>query len=172
MTNKELKEKIAHLEKLWSEVEERSHRLEVELKEVKKVIDGSGVFKPEYKEDYWYIDNDGGVYSDLWENYNFDKNIYSIGNCFPTEQLARDTVRALKLIQKARESQEGFVPDWGDATQDKYSLNFNGSWMDTAIYNLLNIAPIFGFWNDESVCKQFIQENHEELIWFFMEHKR
>lgn len=83
-----------------------------------------------------------------------------------------DTERARKLIEKAKRSQGGFVPDWEDSTQYKYRLGFdmNGVWAGSN--SLLNTAPTFGYWGDQSVCEQFIQDNYDELLWFFTEYKR
>lgn len=165
MTNKEFREKIDRLEAELAEVKKMAEGM-------KKRADGGGAFKPEYKEAYWHIDSDGGVYSDLWKNYNFDKNLYSMGNCFPTKQAAEDTVRVLKLIQKARESQSGFAPDWDDETQNKYSLKLKFGNISIENCPLINRASTLGYWRDKSECDKFAKDNHDELIWFFTEYKR
>ena len=164
MTNTELQEKIAHLEAELAEVKEMAEAM-------KKRVDG-GVSKPEDRQKYWYVSGSGEVYTNHWTNHIMDHNYHLIGNCFPTKQAGEATVRVRKLIQKARESQDGFVPDWGDGEQDKYSLHFHDSRMWTAHYTLLNVAPIFGFWEDRSMCEQFIDKNRDDLLWFFTEYKR
>lgn len=164
MTNKELQEKIAHLETELTEVKEMAVAM-------KKRADG-GVFKPEDGQEYWFISGVGEIISCEWDNHWTDRNMYEIGNCFPTEQVAEDAIRVLKLIQKAKESQEGFVPDWESAVQNKFYLYFydNGIW--TGSNFLMNPTPIFGYWKDKSVCDQFIDENEKDLIWFFTEYRR
>ena len=164
MTNTELQEKIAHLEAELAEVKEMAEAM-------KKRVDG-GAFKPEYGQKYWYISREGKAENYRWEDHSFDHDRYAIGNCFPTEQSAKDVVRVRKLIQKARESQGGFVPDWEHSTQRKYSLYFDRVEIWVTSHISLNIAPIFGFWEDESVCEQFIKDNHDELLWFFKEYRR
>ena len=165
MTNKELKEKIAHLEAELAEVKEKAVALP------KRV---NGVFKPEDRGRYWSIMSVGDVAEGLWNDHPFNHDHYAIGNCFPTEQAAVDTVRVLKLIQKARESQDGYVPDWGDWEKGNYFLYFNKKEKELRIteYFLTDQAPIFGYWEDESVCEQFVQDNHDELRWFFTEYRR
>ena len=165
MTNKELQEKIARLETELTEVKEMAVAM-------KKKADGGGVFQPQDEEKYWYISGSGEAYVCWWKNHPTDHDRYSIGNCYLTEQSAKDVVRALKLIQKARESQDGFVPDWEDETQHKYFLDFHRGNIGIADYLSINVAPIFGFWEDESVCEQFIDENREEILWFFKEYRR
>lgn len=164
MTNKELREKIARLETELTEVKEMAEAM-------KKRTDG-GVFKPEGGQKYWYISGSGEIYESWWENYPTDYNRYAIGNCFPTEQSAEDAVRVLKLIQKARESQDDFVPDWEDAVQYKYFLSFNSGDIYAAINWTTNVVSKFGYWENRSVCEQFIDENREELLWYFTEYRR
>lgn len=164
MTNKELREKIARLETELAEVKEIAEAM-------KKKADG-GLFKPKDGQEFWFISKWGEVYGGEWDNEALDQEFYSIGNCFPTEQSAEDTMRVLELIQKARESQDGFVPDWEDDAQTKYFLNFHMGDIGITDYYSVNIAPTFGYWEDESACEQFIQDNHDELIWFFTEYRR
>lgn len=165
MTNKELKEKIALLETELTEVKEK-------VKELKNSIDDGGVFKPEDGQEYWRISGSGDVYRNTWNNDLIDHSYYAIGNCSPTKQSAEDTVRVLKLIRRARESQGGFVPDWKDSKQQKCFLYFQMGEIGVADYPSINVAPIFGFWEDESMCEQFIDENEGDLIWFFTEYRR
>lgn len=162
MTNKELREEIARLEAALAELGEKVEALP-------NGADG-GLFKPKNGEDYWSISGLGEVYREVW----YCSGRYSIGNCFPTEQSARDTVRVLKLIQKAKESQDGFVPDWGSAQQGKYSLGYESLYNEVCVtYHLLrNMTSTFGYWEDELVCEKFISDNHDELIWFFTEYNR
>lgn len=165
MTNKELREEIARLKTALAELEEKVEALP-------NGADNGGVFKPECGQEFWFISKWGEVYEGEWDNEALDQEFYSIGNCFPTEQSAEDSVRVLKLIQKARESQGGFVPDWEDDAQTKYFLNFHMGDIGITDYYSVNTAPIFGFWDDESICEQFIDENYEDLKWFFTEYRR
>ena len=153
------------------ELREKIDRLKAELEEMKKIIDG-GELKPKDGQIYWFISGSGEIYENQWLNHTMDRDCYAIGNCFPTEQSAEDTVRVLKLIQKARESQNGFVPDWEDETQVKFYLKFRMGDIIIENCHLINTAPIFGFWVDELACERFIEDNHNELVWFFTEYRR
>lgn len=164
MTYTELQKKITHLETELAEVKKMAM-------EMKKKVDG-GVFKPDYEQKYGYISGAGEADSSWWDDYYVDRNRYAIGNCFPTEQSAEDAVRVLKLIQKARESQDGFVPDWEDAVQYKYFLSFKSGDIYAAINWTTNVVSKFGYWENRSVCEQFIDENSEELLWYFTEYRR
>lgn len=166
MTNKELLEKIARLETELAEVKEMAE-------EMKKRADGGGAFKPKDGQKYWFISG-GEIYDDWWNNFSTYESLYSIGNCFPSRESAEAAVRALKLIQKARESQDGFIPDWEGTTYYKHSLYFDSELKKVRVISnqILDIAPIFGHWEDESACEQFVDENHDELLWFFTEYRR
>ena len=164
MTNKELKEKIA--------------RLETELEEMKKMamamkkrVDG-GVFEPQDGQKYWYVSGSGEVYTDQWSNCPINHDHHSIGNCYPTKQSAEDAIRVLKLTQKARETQNGFVPDWENGEQTKRTLHFDGEGIRVRIYTLWNTASIFGYWEERSMCEQLVDENREELLWYFTDYRR
>ena len=163
MTNKELKAKITRLE---AELIEMKNKVET-LPDIEK-----GIFKPEYEEEYWFISDMGEIYNDTWFDTGVDHKRDKIDNCFPTEQLAEDTLRMLKLIKKAKESRIDFIPDWGNEAQEKYYLYFEDNKMRTGSNFSVNVAPIFGYWKEEKVCRKFIRENHEELIWFFTEYKK
>ena len=166
MTNKELREEVNRLKTALAELGEKVDALPKSV--------GGGVFKPEDGQDYWSISRDGYVYCGGWGNHRIDHNLYSIGNCFPTQQAAMDAVRVLKLIQKARESQGEFVPDWDDTIEKKYVLYFGGLEGEVCVtnYRVLNLATTFGFWGDESECAEFIKDNYNELLWFFKEYRR
>ena len=168
MTYTELQKKITHLETELTEVKEK-------VEELKNSIADGGVFKPEDGEEYWFISDAGGTFDSQWVDWvdtRIDEGRYAIGNCYSTRQSAEDAVRALKLIQKARESQGDFVPDWEDSTQHKYTLHFenNGIWVGSNF--LRNLTPTLGYWGYESACEQFIHENQEEILWFFTEYRR
>jgi len=166
MTNKELKEKIARLETELAEAKKMAVAM-------KKRADGC-VFKPKFEQTYWFISGVREIDLEKWCNLPMQNIHYSIGNCFPSRQSAEDTVRVLKLIRKARESQDGFIVDWENWMQNKYVLYFNTEEKELRITNhiSINAAPIFGYWEDESACERFIDENSDELIWYFTEYRR
>ena len=53
-----------------------------ELKESKK--ENSGKWKPKEKEEYWYRDIDGDIYSDFWSNHLYDEVRYKYAPVFKT----------------------------------------------------------------------------------------
>ncbi len=171
-----MKELTEDSDRAFHNLTEGLKELTEKVEELKNSIDDGGVFKPEDGEEYWIISDTGGTFDSQWVDWvdtRTDEGRYAIGNCFSTRKSAEDAVRVLKLIQKARESQDGYVPDWKDKTQSKYHFYFeSGEIHILTIHFTVDVAPIFGYWEDESVCEQFIRENSDELIWFFTEYKR
>lgn len=167
-----MKELTEDSDRAFHNLTEGLKELTEKVEELKSSIDDGGVSKPQDGQKYWFISASTGAYESQWENHPIDHDRYSIGNCHLTKQSAEDTVRALKLIQKARESQNGFVPDWEDDAQTKYFLNFHMGDIGITDYYSINLAPTFGFWEDELACEQFIEDNHNEFIWFFTEYRR
>ena len=164
MRKKELQEKIVRLEAELEEVKEMAETMKKNFK--------YGVFKPIFGQRYWRISGTGRAIKEVWSNHWSDHHTHEIGNCYPTKQAAEDTVRVQKLVQKVRESQDGFLPDWDNLGQKKYNLLFNSGSISVAVSDLMIEVPVFGLWTDKLVCEQFIQDNHDELLWFFTEYQR
>ena len=164
MTNKEFREKI---DRLKAELAELGEKVEAMNR-----VGSGGVFKPEYKQKYWLTSGAGEISEDEWDDAWLDERRYAMGNCYPTREAVEDTIRVLKLIQKARGSQGGFVPDWEDETQYKYSLIFKFGNIIIENCRLINTASIFGYWRDKSACGEFASDNYKELVWFFKEYQR
>ncbi len=162
----------------FKKLQEKITRLETELAQAKEMAEGlknrgdDNLFKPKDGQGYWAVSWDGNIYCGVWDNHPMDHKIYAMGNCHRSHLAAEDAVRVLKLIQRARETQSGFVPDWKSVKQNKNFVYFMGGEIHILSHNYRDIAPIFGYWEDESVCKKFIEENHDELLWFFTEYNR
>ena len=167
-----MKELTEDSDRAFHNLTEGMKELTEKVEELKNSIDDGGVSKPQDGQEYWYVSGSGEVYMHHWSNCPIDRDYHSIGNCFPTKKSAEATVRVRKLIQKARESQYGFLPDWEDETQDKFYLFFGIGEIYVTRARITNTATIFGHWEEKSVCEQFIKDNHDELIWFFTEYKR
>ena len=125
MNKKELQNKIEDLEKQLAEVKEQVNSIEDE--EIKNCVR----WKPERTELYYFIDNDGDILSETWEDYSNEKFRFNTGNCFKTEQEAKDykenllTKQALKDL--ALELNEMERVDWDNYEQWKFYIYFNYS---------------------------------------------
>lgn len=112
----ELKQKIEELEK-----EVKSS----EFEEIKKGVR----WKPEYYQNYFYIDDCGKLESESYMDYDADLFRFNTGNCFKTEEEAEEyrenllTKQALKDL--ALELNNGVKIDWENYAQSKFSIYYN-----------------------------------------------
>lgn len=114
----ELKQKIEELEK---EVDS------FEFEEIKKGVR----WKPEYYQNYFYIDDCGKLESESYMDEDADLFRFNTGNCFKTEQEAEEykenllTKQALKDL--ALELNNGVEINWENQEQWKFYIYFNYS---------------------------------------------
>ena len=160
---------VDHYARLIKQSEETVGRLRQELEEAKKP---KTIWDLEDFDEHYLIYPAGEVVRDTWFGSLPQNKRRDMGNVFLTEREAGDEARARKLIQKARESQNGFVPDWENFEQAKNFVYFDSGEIRILSHDYRDIAPIFGYWEDESVCEQFIQDNRDELLWYFTEYRR
>lgn len=93
------------------------------IEKVNKVEDK--VWKPKDGELYYYIRFDGCIDYAIWNNDEYDVVIYSIGNCFRTEEEAEFTVERLKVIaEMKRIAAKDDEVEW-DGKNPHYYIFFN-----------------------------------------------
>lgn len=120
----ELKQKIEELEKEVNSPE---------FEEIKKGVRG----KPEYYQNYFYIDDCGKLESESYMDYDADLFRFNTGNCFKTEEEAEEyrenllTKQALKDL--ALELNNGVKIDWDYFYQLKYYILYNNRFKTLSI---------------------------------------
>lgn len=85
-------------------------------------------WEPKDREKYYYVRSDGEVLHGYYEKCcSFDCSIYSIGNCFRTEEEAKFVAEKIKVIAElkrfAKENNEKM--DWYNPDQNKYFIYYN-----------------------------------------------
>lgn len=110
---------IKNLDNLTEEEKETFNRL------VEKANKKSKVFKPAHRQEYFYIDTEGDVSDQKWEDDGYDNICYELGNCFGTRKQAEFALEKqkvyIKLKRYALEHNED-VFDWRDGYQRKYYI--------------------------------------------------
>lgn len=120
MNKEELQNKIEDLEKQLAEVKEQVNSIEDER--IKKGVR----WKPEYNKGYAFLTSEGDIRCTTWENRTKDIFRFNTGNCFKTEQEAKEckenllTKQALKDL--ALELNNGVEIDWENDEQLKYCI--------------------------------------------------
>lgn len=116
---------------------------------------------------YFFVREDGTVTYHGWRDTIIENDIRDMGNIFLPQQEAEDEVRKRKLIAKAKKSQRGFKPDWGDEYQWKYLIvrSKSGIGIDTLVTT--NLGVELGCWETRKDAEKFLKENEPELEWYF-----
>lgn len=77
-------------------------------------------------EDYFYITTDGFVYFAIkGKDEELENNRKSIGNYFETKEEAEEHLAYLKSKVVVKEDTNGFIPDWNDESQLKFSVSYD-----------------------------------------------
>ncbi len=121
---------------------------------------------------YLLINEDGSVSESRWDDWDIDKNRFSQGNIFPTEQAALLEAERRNLLTRFRafrdECNNGWEPDWSNHER-KWSISKNeeGPFETWAIG--LDIFSLFGYFKNEEDCKKAIDLFGDEIKELFME---
>ena len=113
-------EQIAQLEKEKAEFQKKLD----ELKKTEADEAPEDVW-PKDGDEYWRITNMGNYWCETWHSASVDKWYAEIGNIFRTKEDAEAAVQRLKDLATVRPDAKGFVPDWSDADQAKYSIYYS-----------------------------------------------
>lgn len=101
------KEHLANMEKMLAECEHER-------------------WKPKASQNYYYVDNVGGIQITTWRDIHFDDAYYSICNCFQTREQAEaeaEKILVRRMLEDiARRLNKGEKIDWKNSTQYKYSF--------------------------------------------------
>ena len=75
---------------------------------------------------YYYVDDEGDIYFRIEGNClrSNDKN-YAIGNYFQTKAEAQACADYLKALAVVRDDANGFMPDWDDSSQEKFTVYYS-----------------------------------------------
>ena len=153
---------------------EMKHIVKIEPFEEKEEKQPKTVWELEVGDEYYFISSYGEVEHTTWDDYDFDFGARDMGNAFLTLQEAEDEARARKLITKAKRSQGGYVPDWSNENERKYHIYFDHYKGEIMIdsYRTIDLNPCFGGWKDFETVEKFIENNKDDLTWYFTEYGR
>lgn len=121
------------------EIELTPEQVKILGEEVKK--EKKGLWKPGMGEEYYWVDVSGDSGLSYWADDICDRNRYSIGNVFKTEEEARAYVQRLKAIQRVKEyiaeNCEPFYADFNEFSQKEKDTYF-----ESRKTNLLNSGVV------------------------------
>ena len=83
----------------WTTLEKFPNILTDWFEEIKE----STRWKPDFNQKYYYLDSDGSVYNDIWDDdFSVDNGRLKIGNCFETKEEAEQVAEYLKALAVVR----------------------------------------------------------------------
>ena len=90
-----------------------------------KRLESVGVWKPDIGDGYYRLCGDGMIIGYSWTNSDSDFSYYAQGNAFPTYEAAELESKKRAVMKKLRDLAEGWVADWGDSSQNKWSIYYS-----------------------------------------------
>lgn len=133
MTTTEMRDKIAALE---AEI--------ANLRAALEKPDTPGPWVPKYGDPSWLIHNYGGVGQYIWDDDAPDRGRLSIGNVFHTREDAEFMVERLKVLAELRRLAKGFVPDWENKYQSKWSIKYDLTGIGADVnWGINRAAPVY-----------------------------
>ena len=75
-------------------------------------------WKPEMNQEYYFVDSDGFVFCNRWDDCSIDHGRFEIGNIFQTEEEAKKSVEKLKTWKRLKDSGLKFK-DWNKSNYDR-----------------------------------------------------
>ncbi len=126
-------------------------------------------WKPKVSQNYYYVDNVGGIQITTWRDVHFDDAYYSTFNCFQTKEQAEteaEKILVRRMLEDiARRLNKGEKIDWEDASQNKYNI-----YLDTKNSNIACRKDLWYMSQGQVYCSDInfldvaIQEIGEERL--------
>lgn len=148
--------KIQELEQKLNECQKEL----AELKESKK--ENVGKWKPVEKEQYWYRNTDGKIYTDFWSNHIYDEFRYKHTPIFKTEE---ECERYWRFMDTVKEKSYSFSEEeWEDESIAKYLIEYyylDKEFCVEQTWHYKELGTIY--FKDEADAKYIIDNFSEEL---------
>lgn len=147
-------------EDFLDELNECQKELE-ELKESKK----EGKWKPVEKEQYWYRNTDGKIYTDFWSNHIYDEFRYKHIPIFKTVE---ECERYWRFMDTVKEKSYSFSKEeWEDERVQKWFIWLHNGELYTKFLGATNVYGSIFFKTKEDA--QYIVDNYkEELLKYWL----
>ena len=144
------------------------------INEIRAEEKKTGYEIPERDKLYWYIDAEGNIETEFWDNDIIDWKYYKNVNVYTNEKLAKSDARADKLIKSLRrfaKLNNKKEIDWDDKNQKKWYIyyNFQSNCISQTCSYAFRATGIIYFDNEDTV-KEAINKYEKELLWYFKEY--
>jgi len=150
--------------------EETTNEIMNKLKEEKKEF-------PQIGDNYWIIEDDGGIDSFSFDNDDIDDKYLEIGNLYATEELAEKQVEKLKAIVRIKtyiKDNFGYDPedwadwaDWKDGEEIKHYIIYEYGKVEMGLsysyYSNAKPHSHIGYIKTDDECKILIKNCKKDL---------
>ena len=165
MTNEELEQKVKRLEEQLTEVR-------IELLERKAPFIPYKPYEVEVPKDIgdYYNPDEFGVIDHLEEfSTAYGENCYKRGLAFKTteeaEQYDKERILLFKLHKWAEEHNEGWIPNWNDYNEEKWTVMYHNECEEFEIYENYRYREFLKlpYFESEEIAELFIKEFGDEI---------
>lgn len=164
MTKEEILKEIEEIKESNRVNDQRIAVLETELKKQEE----PKPWKPKINEFYYYVDTRRAKTACYrWDGDTYDYRLYNDGNCFPTEERAKQVDEKIKMLLKLERYHDMFcpdyMPDW-EADTCKYFVYYDtadNKWDYSWIAGLKHSTEVY-FDSEETAQKVCDLLNREE----------
>lgn len=133
---------------------------------IEKANKESKVFKPELNEEYYFLNCDGEINYLDWNEAQFDKKVYDLGNCFKTKEEAKFMIERLKVnaeLQRFADEHNNKI-DWKNSASNKYFIFYNHSIEKVEIITNYSFKSNNIYFSSKEICEQAIKKIGENRI--------
>lgn len=158
-------ETLKEIEEIKEAILVNNRRMDVLEAEVKK-LEEPKPWKPEHNKEFWFVSGAGQVRNEAWDDYICEP-FYNVGNCFPTEESAKQVAEKIRMLLKLERYHDMFcpdyVPDWSDYTCKFFICYdiYNHEWTCDWVSGLKYPAQVY-FDSEETAQKVCDLLNREE----------
>lgn len=155
---------MTKIEELEQKLNECQKEL-AELKESKK--ENIGKWKPVEKEQYWYRNTDGKIYTDFWSNHIYDEFRYKHTPIFKTEEECERYWRFMDAVKE--KSYEFSKEEWENRDINKHYIIYGYNTQCWSISFTLRNREVGKIYFRTLEDAQYIIDNYkEELLKYWL----
>lgn len=167
----ELKNMIINITHTMNGLAEKLEQIDNELSEL-TTTSNKEVWQPKTGEEYYYIDDDGRIESDIYDGLCADIERVEFYNSFETEEMAERERFEILLYRKLKSfaiTHNTETIDWDNCDQPKFHVYYNylDNRLDTACSYTIRNSGRQVFFSSKSIAEQAKEQFKNELLRYF-----
>lgn len=126
----------------------------------------SKVFKPKTNQPYYIVSAEGEIVDDIWEDLDWNNDMFNLGNCFETKEQAEFAIDKQKVYTElkryALEHNEEEI-DWNDIDKCKWCITKDCGKLNVYCFCRIHLLNQIYFTSEE-IAQNAIKEIGEDRI--------